>query len=162
MNKSGDNTELLSEIRDLLKSIELRQKSNERMSEGDALIEKVEDRTYDALNNLQNSFDRIHDKLFAFNSMLIIAFLGLSKYPYDNPILRLWVVFLPILSLIFLVWLEIKQMEIHRHTAKEMEWIEKDRIRYRLMIRTQNRRSLFAIIFTIGIFSYLIIKILLY
>lgn len=162
MSEKKEDIKLLEEIRDQLKSINAREETDELFSESNGLIQKAEKRSDDALNKIGSSFDRIHDKLFTFNNILIAAFLGLSKYPSEDPIFDLWSVFLPIVNLVFLIVLEKMQMEIYRHASLEMKWDEAGRLKYGRMIRQQNLRSLLAIITTLGIFFYLFIKVTLY
>lgn len=162
MSEKKEDTKLLKEIRDLLQSIDAREETNELISESNGLIKKAEKRSNDALNKIGSSFDRIHDKLFTFNNILLAAFLGLSKYPSEDPIFHLWSVFLPILNLVLLIILEKMQMEIYRHQSLEMKWTETDREKHGRMIRNQNLRSLSAILFTLGIFIYLLIAITIY
>ncbi len=157
-----DDTKLLEEIRDLLDSINTREESKELLSDSNEIIQRAQKRSNDALDKIGSSFDRIHDKLFTFNNILIAAFLGLSKYPSEDPIFDLWSVFLPILNLFFLIGLEKMQMEIYRHGSLEMKWGEEDRRKYGKMIRHQNLRSLLAILTTLGIFFYLFVKVILY
>ena len=162
MSEKKEDTKVLKEIRDLLQSIDAREETNELISESNGLIKKAEKRSNDALNKIGSSFDRIHDKLFTFNNILLAAFLGLSKYPSEDPIFHLWSVFLPILNLVLLIILEKMQMEIYRHQSLEMKWTETDREKHGRMIRNQNLRSLSAILFTLGIFIYLLIAIAIY
>lgn len=162
MTEKSEDNKLLEEIRDLLHSLDAREETNELFSESSGLIKKAENRADDALNKISSSFDRIHDKLFTFNNIMLAAFLGLSKYPTENPIFDLWSVFLPIVNLIFLIILEKTQMEIYRHQSLEMKWEEPDRVQHGKMINKQNLRSLLAIFITFGIFIYLLVKITIY
>lgn len=161
-NKEDKVIELLREIRDSLRSIDVREESNELVAESTSLINKAQKRADDALNKIGSSFDRIHDKLFSFNNILIAAFLGLSKYPAVNPIFDIWTAFLPLANLVFLMILEKTQMKIYRHASLEMEWVETDRQRYGNMINKQNLISLLAIIITVSIFLFLFVSVLLY
>lgn len=165
MEDSKENTRLLRKMVELLAKNEVRIDTNERFSEGNKLIDKAEREGDAAANKIQSSFDRIHDKLFNFNNMLIAAFLGLSKFPTEKPIFSLWVAILPILNLIYLMMLEKWQMEIYRYASKRMEWnldLDKDVKKYGDMIKRQNLRSLLSIVITFGLFIFLVIKILSY
>ena len=161
MDKKDHGTlKVLEQIRDALNKINSREDLNELTSEADSLIKRAETRVDEALKKIGSTFDRIHDKLFAFNNILIAAFLGLSKYPADDPIFDLWSAFLPIANLIFLIVLEKTQMEIYRHQSLEMEWTQEERDKHGKMINKQNLRSLVAILFTFGIFSFLAVSVL--
>jgi len=163
MSESKETNRILSKMLELLKTNEARISTDELMAEGDNLIKKAEKEEEEASQKIQSSFDRIHDKLFNFNNMLIAAFLGLTKFPSEQPIFSLWVAILPILNLIYLMLLEKWQMEIYRHAAKRMEWdLTNDVEKYGKMINSQNLRSFFSIITTFGLFLFLVIKILFY
>lgn len=165
MNESKETNKILQRILELLAKNEARISTNEMTAEGDKLIKKAEREAEGASKKIQSTFDRIHDKLFNFNNMLIAAFLGLSKFPTDNTILSLWMTILPIANLIYLMFLEYWQMEIYRHVAKRMEWeldLNKDVKKYGSMIKQQNLKSLLSIFTTFGLFIFLVIKILTY
>lgn len=157
--------EILQRILDILAKNEARISANELTSESDHLINKAEKEGDEAAKKIQSSFDRIHDKLFNFNNMLIAAFLGLSKFPTDNPIFSPWMAILPILNLIYLVLLEYWQMEIYRHASRRMQWdldLKKDVKKYGDMVSRQNLRSFLSIFTTFGLFAFLVFKILSY
>ena len=160
--KNPEINQLLQEILTYLKKIEIRNQTKEMTSESDSLIKKTETRADNALHRIGLSFDRIHDKLFMFNDVMIVAFLGFSKFPSDKPIFALWSAVIPLLNLIFLIILEKKQMEIYRHESLQMEWHDRDRERYGRMIRNQNLRSLLGIITTGIILIYLFVSVIQY
>lgn len=165
MTESKETNKILKQIAEILVKNDVRISSDEMMAEGDKLIEKAEREGEDASKKIQSTFDRIHDKLFNFNNMLIAAFLGLSKFPSEKPILSLWMAILPIANLIYLMFLEYWQMEIYRHVSMRMEWdldLNKDVKKYGNMISRQNLRSLLSILTTFGLFIFLVIKILTY
>ena len=158
-----ESNKILERILELLAKNEARISTNEMTSEGDNLLDKAEKEGDEASKKIQSSFDRIHDKLFTFNNMLIAAFLGLSKFPTDEPIFSLWAAILPIVNLIYLMLLEKWQMEIYRHASRRMQWnFTTDVQKYGRMINRQNLRSLLSIVTTFGLFFYLVIKILSY
>ncbi|MFV5693143.1 hypothetical protein ACM55K_14050 [Flavobacterium sp. LT1R49] len=68
----------------------------------------------DGLRNVFKHFDRIHDKLFIFNNILIAGFFGLSKI--DNQI-SVKLIIIPILNLCFLIFIEYEMMEVSRFDA---------------------------------------------
>ncbi|MDI5951081.1 hypothetical protein [Flavobacterium yafengii] len=74
-------------------------------------IDKIRE---DGLRNVLKHFDRIHDKLFVFNNILIAGFFGLSKI--DNQI-SVKLIIIPILNLCFLIFIEYEMMEISRFDA---------------------------------------------
>ena len=154
---------ILEKILELLAKNEARISTNEFSSEGDKLIEKAEREGEEASKKIQSTFDRIHDKLFNVNGILVASFFGLGKFPTDNPIVSLWLVLFPIFVLCYLIYLEQQQMEIYRHASQRMNWsFDKDVAKYGKMINRQNLKSLFAIIITFGLFIYLAIKVITY
>lgn len=138
----------------------IRQKSNEMMSDSNQLIEKVERRVEYSTNQIQNSFDRIHDKVFNFNNILIATFMVLGTFPNEAPILPLFTVIFPIINLIFLIWLEIRQMEIHRFTSNEEKWTSVERESLGQKIKNQTLLSLLSFALSFGCLVYLIIQII--
>ncbi len=159
----NETNKILQKILEMLAKNEARISTNEMSAEGDKLIEKAEKEGEEASKKIQSTFDRIHDKLFTINGILIASFFGLGKFPTDNPIVSLWLVILPISVLGYLVFLERQQMGIYRHASQRMNWnFDKDVAKYGKMINRQNLKSLFAIVITISISIYLAIKVITY
>lgn len=155
-----ESLKILKEINQSLKEINIRQKINEELPDTEKIFEKVERRVEHSTNQIQNSFDRIHDKVFNFNNILIGAFMVLGTFPSDSPIIGLWTVCFPIANLIFLIWLEIRQMGIHRFAAHEKEWTEIEREQYGKKISSQTLLSLLSFGLSFGCLIYLLIKII--
>jgi len=65
----------------------------------------------EGLKNILKHFDRIHDKLFTFNNILIAGFFAISKI--ENTISVKNIV-IPILNLCFLIFIEYEMMEKSR------------------------------------------------
>ena len=161
MNEVNEPNKVLEKILNILTKNEVRISINESIAEGDRLIKKAEKEGDDASKSIQSSFDRIHDKVFTINGILVASFFGLGKFPTDKPIINLWLAVLPILVLGYLVFLEQRQMEIYRHASQRMNWnLDTDVVKYGRMINKQNLRSLFAIILTFGLFVYLAVKVI--
>jgi hypothetical protein len=152
--------EILEEINQSMQKISAHFETEELFSESEKLISKAENRVINSQNQIQNAFDRIHDKVFNFNNILIGVYLVLAKYPDNSPILKLWVAIFPILNLIYLVFIEIRQMEIHRFASRELDWSADERKEYGEKIRKQTNLSLFALITSFGCFVYLIIELI--
>lgn len=68
----------------------------------------------EGLKNILKHFDRIHDKLFTFNNILIAGFFALSKL--ENPI-PVKTIFIPLINLCFLIFIEYEMMERSRFEA---------------------------------------------
>ncbi|MCF8716474.1 hypothetical protein JM658_16755 [Joostella atrarenae] len=163
MTDSKETNKILERILEILAKNEARVSTNELTAEGDKLIEKAEREGEEASKKIQSTFDRIHDKLFTINGILVASYFGLGKFPTDNPIVSLWLAILPISVLIYLVFLEQQQMEIYRHASQRMNWnLDKDVAKYGRMINRQNLKSLLAIVVTFILFIYLAIKIITY
>ncbi len=161
--EDSKTTKLLEQIRDLLQKNEARVSVDELTSESERLIKKAEKEGDEAATKIQSSFDRIHDKLFSVNSILIAAFVGFGKFPADAPIFNIWVALLPLLNIFYLIFLEQRQMEVYRHASQRMNWnLSTDVEKYGKMINKQNLRSLLAILTTLGLSIYLAVKIIIY
>src|SRR5688500_13849940 len=112
-----EDKEILRQINQILQKISHRQETEELFSESNKLLEKSDTRVENALNQIQNAFDRIHDKAFDFNNILIGAYLVLGTFPSNSPQLQLWTVTFPLINLVYLVYIDIRQMEIYRFSA---------------------------------------------
>lgn len=150
---------ILEEINQTMKKIYTHFETEELLSESDKLISKAEDRVENSLNQIQNTFDRIHDKVFNFNNIMIGVYLVLATFPEKTPILKLWVAIFPILNLIYLIYIDISQMEIHRFASREMEWTSIERNEYGRKISNQTNLSLIALFASICCLAYLIFEI---
>ena len=163
MTESNETNKILQRILEILAKNEARIEMNELTSDTERLIKKAEKDGDDASQKIQSTFDRIHDKLFNINGILVASFFGLGKFPTDAPIISLWLVILPIFVLGYLIFLEQQQMEIFRHASQQMNWnLDTDVAKYGKMINNQNLKSLFAIIVTLGLAIYLAIKVITY
>ena len=159
MSENEKTIELLEEIKKNIQEINRRQDTEEVFSEPNKLIHKVEKRVEHSLNQIQVSFDRIHDKVFNFNNIMIGAFLILGTFPSHSPILKLWTVIFPIINLIYLIVIDVRQMEIHRFASREMEWTSIERENFGRKINTQTLLSLGAFALSLGCLIYIIIKL---
>ncbi len=152
--------ELLESINKSLTEINARLDTKETFAETNKLFDKVENRVENATSQIQNTFDRIHDKVFNFNNILIAAYIALGTFPSDSPKLRLWTVVFPIFNLIYMIVLDIRQMEIHRFASREKEWTSDEREQYGQRINKQTLLSLASFILSIGCLVYLIIELI--
>lgn len=62
-------------------------------------------------NNILKYFDRIHDKLFIFNNILIVGFFTLSQI---SPKILIINILFPIVNLCFLIFIEYRMMQLSR------------------------------------------------
>lgn len=155
-----ESLKLLEQINKSLIEINVRQKTDEMMSESNKLFEKSDRRVENALHQIQNTFDRIHDKVFNFNNIMIGAFLVLGTFPNDNPSVNLWTIIFPIFNMVFMIYIDYRQMEIHRYASGEQEWTKNERDEYGKKINKQTRLSLFSLLLSIICLLYLITKLI--
>jgi hypothetical protein len=149
-----DTNEILKQINETLLKINLRQEEEEKFSETNRLLQKSDSRVENSFQQIQNSFDRIHDKVFNFNNVLIGVYLVIGAL--ESSKLKIWSVIFPILNLVFLVYLDYRQMEIHRFASREQEWTLKENAEYGRKIQNQTLLSLLALVLSIGSLGYLI------
>ncbi len=116
--------------------------TDKELSEIEQRFKKTEE---EGLKNLLKHFDRIHDKLFTFNNILIAGYFALSKL---EKTLSLFAILIPITNLIILLFIEYKMMEKSRFeseiTKKPMREISK----WGKSIERTTQYSLLAIITT--------------
>jgi uncharacterized membrane protein len=84
----------------------------------------------------------------------------LGPFPSEAPILKMWTVVFPIINLIFLICLEIRQMGIHRLAANEMHWTSVESEKYEKRINNQTLLSLLSFGLSLACLIYLVIKIM--
>lgn len=129
-------------------------KSDKEREESYQKIKKSEE---EALKNILKHFDRIHDKLFAFNNILIVGFFTLSKL--DNSI-SVKNILIPICNLIFLIYIEYRMMEKNRYESQITERTFDEIKKHGKVISKINWYSLYSIattfIVTIFFLYYLI------
>jgi hypothetical protein len=154
-----DDKETLKQINQTLQKINSRLEADELFSESNKLLEKSDNRVENALSQIQNTFDRIHDKAFDFNNILIGAYLVLGTFPNDSPQLKLWTVIFPLINLVYLVYIDIRQMEIHRFAAREQEWTAVEREKHGKKINNQTLLSLLALGLSLSCLIYLIVQL---
>lgn len=155
-----ETLKLLEQINKSLIEMNVRQKTDEMMSDTNKLFEKSDRRVEHEMNQIQNSFDRIHDKIFNFNNIMIGAFLVLGTFPSDYPCVRLWTIIFPIFNMVFMIYIDYRQMEIHRYAAGEQDWTNVEREVYGNKINKQTLLSLFSLFLSIACLIYLIIKVI--
>lgn len=154
-----ESNEILKQISETLNKINSRQEKDELFSETTKLLEKSDRRVENALSQIQNAFDRVHDKIFNFNNILIGVYLVLGTFPNNSPILNIWTVIFPITNLVFLVYIDIRQMEIHRFASREQEWTSKEREEYDRRVKKQTLLSLLALGLSLASLIYLVLRL---
>lgn len=92
-------------------------------------------------------YDRIHDKLFSFNNMLIAGYFVIIAMP--NSTMSPWWMILPIINMLHLVFVDYEMMEKSRFDSNIMNKSEKEIYQYGKRISKTTLRSLFTIISTV-------------
>lgn len=116
-----------------------------------ARFEKVEE---ESLKMILKHFDRIHDKLFTFNNILIAGYFALSKL---NSAVPATVIVIPIINLAFLIYVDYRLMEINRNQSKITTLPIHQIKKYLKASRNTNLYSLLIIVTTsivVSIFLY--------
>ncbi len=107
----------------------------------DSNLKKIEEQ---GIRDTLKYFDRLHDKLFTFNNILIAGFFTLSKL--DESISVSTILF-PIVNLIILIYIEYRGMKKSRHEAEITIKINATET-HRKIIQTTNLYSLLTIVTT--------------
>ena len=128
--------------------------TEQEMAEMDARWKKTEE---EGLKNLLKHFDRIHDKLFTVNNILIAGYFALAKI--DNSVSKATIL-IPILNLVILLWVEYRMLEKNRFeaaiTMKPMHEINK----WSANINRTNQYSLLVILSTAVVLGIFLIYLL--
>ena len=102
---------------------ELGMTSDEEIKEINERLKKTEE---EGIKNILKYFDRIHDKLFTFNNILIAGYFALSKLVES---ISTSYIIIPLVNLAFLLYIEYRNMEKSRFEAdiknKTSEQIDK-------------------------------------
>ncbi|WP_321310621.1 hypothetical protein [Marinifilum fragile] len=155
----NETSELLKEIKGVLYSIKINGENDKTDRVSEAIDNDIRTNQKDAINSIQQSFNRLHDKLFSFNNLMIAAFIAFSQYPAENPIFRTWYVSVPTLNMIYLILIEKWEMEKFRHESRQASWHQEERDEHKILIRNQNLRSFSTIVYTVLIFVFLCLSI---
>jgi len=144
MNNHHDLEEMLSEMDTKMAQLEIEMTQMEK----------------EGIKNTVKYFDRIHDKLFSFNNMLIAAYFVIIAFP--NSTVSPWLIAVPVINMLYLIFIEYRMLLRSRFQSviksKGIEEISKDSEK---MSKT-NRYSLQAISITLVvtvIFIYQIVNL---
>ena len=108
----------------------------------------------EGVQNILRYFDRIHDKLFTFNNILIGGYFALSQI-YDS--FSVYEILFPLVNLAILLFIEYRMMEKSRFEANVRKKTKAEIDKHGMSINSTNLYSLLAIITTtivVGIFVY--------
>lgn len=125
------------------------EKSIEEIDETFKEIEKtmasIEKKAYDGTRDILKYFDRIHDKLFTFNNIMIVGFFTLSKLKENVPV---ELIFIPFINLVILIYIEYKMMQKSRFETNILETNFDEIPKLGVMISKTNYYSLLSIFST--------------
>ena len=108
----------------------------------DQRYEKIEE---EGIKNLLKHFDRIHDKLFSFNNILIAGYFALSKIERE---ISLSTILIPIANLVILIFIEYNMMNKSRFESEITKKPKEEISRWGKSIERTNQYSLLSIIST--------------
>ena len=80
--------------------------------EADEVIQNFKEQEKQGLRDILRYYDRIHDKLFSFNNMLIAGYFVIIALP-NSPTSPWWIL-LPIFNMLNLVFVDYEMMEKSR------------------------------------------------
>ena len=154
MKKSNENLD--EETERLLKEVEQSQKElNNILDDCDKQIISLEKKAYDGVRDVFKYFDRINDKLFNFNNILIAGFFAVGKLKDDVP---MWMIIFPIINLCIFIFIEYMIMEKSRMEAYLLDNFNEHR--YKKNINKTNLYSLVTIISTLLVTVFFLFNLL--
>lgn len=117
------------------------------LKEADEMINNLKEQEKQGLRDILRYYDRIHDKLFSFNNMLIAGYFVIIAMPNSqtNP----WWILLPIFNMLNLVFVDYEMMEKSRFESAIMSKSQKEIQNHGKRISKTTWRSLFTIISTL-------------
>lgn len=113
----------------------------------DEIIQNFKEQEKQGQRDILRYYDRIHDKLFSFNNMLIAGYFVIIAMP--NSTMSPWWMILPIINMLHLVFVDYEMMEKSRFDSNIMNKSEKEIYQYGKRISKTTIRSLFTIISTL-------------
>lgn len=129
----------------------------ETFKEIEKSMASMEKKAYDGTRDILKYFDRIHDKLFTFNNIMIVGFFTLSKLKNNVPV---ELIFVPIINLVILIYIEYKMMQKSRFEAGILDVNFEEIPKLGNMINKTNNYSLLSIFSTILVTLFFIFNLL--
>lgn len=111
----------------------------------DEIFENFKRTEHEGVRDILKYFDRIHDKLFTFNNILIAGYFGLSRF-FDS--FSIYMIFIPLVNLGLLLFIEYRMMEKSRFESEITKKTPKEIDKHGLSINVTTRYSLCSIIST--------------
>lgn len=130
----------------------------ESLKEADEMINNFKEQEKQGLRDILRYYDRIHDKLFSFNNMLIAGYFVIIAMPNSqtNP----WWILLPIFNMLNLVFVDYEMMEKSRFESAIMSKSQKEIQNHGKRISKTTWRSLFTIISTLIVTFVFVIELI--
>ena len=130
----------------------------ESLKEADEMINNFKEQEKQGLRDILRYYDRIHDKLFSFNNMLIAGYFVIIAMPNSqtNP----WWILLPIFNMLNLVFVDYEMMEKSRFESAIMRKSQKEIQNHGKRISKTTWRSLFTIISTLIVTFVFVIQLI--
>ena len=150
MQSQKDNPENL----DIEKSLA---EMEETFKEIEKTMASMEKKAYDGTRDILKYFDRIHDKLFVFNNIMIVGFFTLSKLKDNVPVEQ---IFVPLINLVILIYIEYKMMQKSRFEAGILDVNFEEITKLGNMISKTNNYSLLSIFSTFVVTLFFIFNLL--
>lgn len=127
--------------------------SDEELDKIDENFRKTEE---EGVKNILRYFDRIHDKLFTFNNILIAGYFALSKFVDTISTLN---IIIPIINLGFLIFIEYRMMNKSRFESDVRKKTKEQLDKHGISINKTNLYSLSTIISTFLVTMYFLYHI---
>lgn len=126
--------------------------------EADEMINNFKEQEKQGLRDILHYYDRIHDKLFSFNNMLIAGYFVIIAMPNSqtNP----WWILLPIFNMLNLVFVDYEMMEKSRFESAIMSKSQEEIQNHGKRISKTTWRSLVTIISTLIVTFVFVIQLL--
>jgi hypothetical protein len=122
----------------------------------DKIDENFKRTEIEGVQNILKYFDRIHDKLFAFNNILIGGFFILSQI-YDS--FSTYGIIIPLVNLAILLFIEYRMMNKSRFEADVRKKTPQEIENHGITINKTNLYSLLAIFSTVIVLAFFITNI---
>ena len=131
------------------------EESEKEMARIDANFTKAEEK---GKENILKHFDRIHDKLFDLNNIMLAGYFALAAIVKT---VSVWTFVVPVMNLVVLIWIEYQMMEKSRLESNYKSLSGSDFHKVGKMVERTNWYSLLIIFTSLSVvttFMYLLIN----
>lgn len=130
---------------------------DKQIKESEEIIHNFKEQEKQGLRDILRYYDRIHDKLFSFNNMLIAGYFVIIAIP--NSSIKIWWILFSIFNMLNLVFVDYKMMEKSRFESAIMSKSPKEIQKYGNSINNTTLKSLFTIALTLIVTLVFIIQL---